>query len=258
MTLDNKGHNAAQRGFDPKHIMQYGFYSYEFLDFIVEPLITEMGGHLWSQPETDAHVRCLLDTPIARQAVQFLVDLVYKYHVSPTPAEAGHYQNIFMSGKVAMYIDGSWMLANLSQGIHSFGWDVGPFPSWNGVSASSAQGIGNSIDVNSAHQEAAWTLVKWLSGPQGQAVIANDGNALPASPAYAYSAAYLRGKPAGVPSLLKSIKNTVPYLDFPHKANAFNYIDAQLLTVFAGMTSVSAGVKKAAAGANTYLQGGHP
>ena len=89
-------------------------------------------------------------------------------------------------------------------------------------------------------------------------MISNDGNALPVSPSYAYSKAYLRGKPAGVPSLLKSIKYTVPYLDFPHKADAFNYIDSQLLTVFAGTTSVSAGLKKAADGANAYLQGGHP
>lgn len=258
LTLDNKGHNAAQRGFDAKHIVQYGFYSYEFLDFIDEPLITEMGGHLWSQPETSANVRCLINTPTARKAIQFLVDLIYKYHVSPTPSEAGHYQNIFMSGKVAMYVDGSWMLANLAQGIHSFKWDVGAFPSWNGVYASSAQGLGNAIYVNSPNKEAAWTLVKWFSSLQGQAVVAKDGNALPASPALAYSKAYLSGKPAGVPTLLKSIKYTVPYLDFPHKADAFNYVDSQLLTVFAGTTSVAAGLKKAADGANAYLQGGHP
>lgn len=257
LTLDNKGRNATQRGFDPGHIVQWGYASYEYLDGIDEPLMTEMGGHLWSQPETSGHVQALINSPQGRQAIQFLTDLIYKYHVSPTPTQLGHYQNIFASGKVAMYIDGTFNLP-VYEGIRSFPWDMTAFPSWNGKEATMAQGVGNAINANSSNKDAAWTLVKWLATSNGQQVMSSRGINIPSIRALAGSSAFLKGKPSGLKVVLQSIADGVPYLDFPYKADAFNYIDTVLTNeVFTGHSSVPAGLKKAADGANAILQGHH-
>ena len=257
LTLDNKGRNATQAGFDPQHIVQWGYGSYEYLDGIDEPLITEMGGHLWTQPETASNVQCIVDSPAGRQAITFLTDLIYKYHVSPTPTQLGHYQNIFASGKVAMYIDGTFDLP-VYEGIKTFKWDVARFPSWNGREATMAQGVGNAINAASSHQSADWTLVKWFSSTQGQKVMSSHGINIPSIQSMALSPTFLQGKPSGMRSVIDSIRYGVPYLDFPHKADAFNYVDTVLTnSVFTGHTSVAAGLKKAQDGANTILKGGH-
>ncbi|HLG72179.1 MAG TPA: extracellular solute-binding protein [Chloroflexota bacterium] len=257
LTLDSKGHNATQRGFDPNHIVQWGYGSYEYLDGIDELLMTEMGGHLWSQPETSGHVRTEIDSPQSRAAIQFLVDLIYKYHISPTPTQMGHYQSIFAAGKVAMYIDGTFDLP-VYYPIRSFKWDVTSFPSWNGHIATMVQGVGNALNPTTAHKEEAWTLIKWMAGTQGQSIVSANGLDIPSIRSLAESPSFLKGKPSGLKAVLESVKYGVPYLDFPHKADAFNYIITVLTNdVFTGHMSVTDGVKKAADGANAILQGRH-
>ncbi|HZU14325.1 MAG TPA: sugar ABC transporter substrate-binding protein [Chloroflexota bacterium] len=257
LTLDSSGHNATQPGFNPNNIVQWGYGNYEYLDGIEEPLITEMGGHLWTQPETSGHAQSLINTPAARQALQFLVDLTFKYHVSPTPAEMNHYQNIFISGKVAMYPEGSFDLPAY-KAISGFKWGVIPFPSWNGHEATMAQAVGNSINAQSSKKAAAWTLVNWISSPAGQKVMSADGINIPSIQSMAESPNFLKKEPSGMKAVLDSIKYGVPYLDFPHKTDAFNYIETVMANdVWTGRMSVPAGAAKAATGAKTILAGGH-
>lgn len=257
LTIDKNGHNATQAGFDPNNIQQWGYGNYEYLDGIEEPLITEMGGHLWSQPETSGHVKTLIDTPTARKALQFLVDLTYKYHVSPTPTQSNHYQNIFISGKVAMYPEGTFDIPAY-RSIKSFKWAIAPFPSWNGHEATMAQAVGNAVNVHSSKQQASWALVKWISTPAGQKVMSADGINIPSIKSMAESPDFLKKEPQGMKAVLESIKYGVPYLDFPHKTDAFNYIETVMANdVFTHHMSVAAGAAKAAAGATTILHGGH-
>lgn len=257
LTLDSSGHNATQPGFNPNAIVQWGYGSYEYLDGIDEPLMTEMGGHLWSQPETTGHVRCTIDSPAGRKAIQFLVNLISQYHVSPTPTQLGHYQNIFASGKVAMYIDGTFDLPAYYP-ITNFKWDMAPFPSWNGREVSMSQGVGNAINADAANKTAAWDLVKWLGTTPGQRVMSSNGINIPSIRSLALSPAFLKKQPAGMRSVINTIPDGVPYLDFPHKADAFNYVDTTLSNdVFTGHMTVAAGLAKAQSGANTILSGGH-
>lgn len=257
LTVDKSGRNATQPGFDPNSIVRWGYASYEYLDGIDEPLIAEMGGNLWSQPETASKVTSQIDSPIGRKAISFLTGLIYKEHVSPTPTQLGHYQNIFASGKVAMYIDGTFDLP-VYEGIRSFRWDLAPFPSWNGRTATMAQGVGNAINAASSNRTAAWKLVSWLSSPKGQEVMSSRGINIPSIRSLAQSPRFLKGKPAGMKAVVASIKYAVPYLDFPRKADAFNYVDTILTNrVFTNQMSVDAGLKKAQDGANAILAGRH-
>lgn len=258
LTVDKNGRNATQPGFDSNAIVRWGYASYEYLDGIDEPLMVEMGGNLWSQPETSISVKSQIDSPAGRKAISFLTGLIYREHVSPTPTQLGRYQNIFASGRVAMYIDGTFDLP-VYEAIRSFKWELAPFPSWNGRRASMAQGVGNAINAASSNRTAAWKLVSWLSSRKGQEVMSSRGINIPSIRSLAESPRFLRGKPAGMKAVVASIKYGVPYLDFNRKTDAFNYVDTVLTnSVFTNQMPVDAGLKKAQDGANAILAGRRP
>ncbi|MFI5270339.1 MAG: hypothetical protein ACHQ7M_23410, partial [Chloroflexota bacterium] len=92
----------------------------------------------------------------------------------------------------------------------------------------------------------------------GQAVMSRSGINIPSIRSLAQSPSFLQGKPSGMKAVLNSIDDAVPYLDFPHKADAFNYVDTELTNnVFTGHASVADGLKKAGSGANALLRGRH-
>lgn len=90
-------------------ITRYGFIFDWYLDYM--QYIEQAGGHFYSPDGT----RCVVDSPQAIAGVQFMRDLVYKYHVAPGFAEE---------------------LAMASQG----GWGVGPQTLFGGKRAAMASG----------------------------------------------------------------------------------------------------------------------
>jgi multiple sugar transport system substrate-binding protein len=81
--------------------------------------IFQWGGSIYSPDGT----RCTVDSPEAIAGVQFLHDLIYKYHVLPSPVEeaamatqggwGSGYITQFSSGRAAMAIGGRWWLCLL-------------------------------------------------------------------------------------------------------------------------------------------------
>ncbi len=101
---------------DHGRIRQFGFMFewWQYGDFLRQ----------WhAQIYSDDGTRCLLDSPEAIAAIQYMYDLIWKYHVMPTPAEAsalpsgGGYGsgkiNMFGNGQAAMALAGRWWLVVL-------------------------------------------------------------------------------------------------------------------------------------------------
>jgi multiple sugar transport system substrate-binding protein len=96
-------------------IIQYGL----LCDFSAwQEIIGQWGGHLYSPDGTS----CTLNSPQCIAAVQFLHDLIWKYHVMPSPVEeaaatAGGWGSgtisFFSAGKSAMAFGGRWWLCTL-------------------------------------------------------------------------------------------------------------------------------------------------
>lgn len=62
--------------------------------------------------------------------------------------------------------------------------------------ASVANGVAHGMPRSSAHKEAAWTLIAYLSGPEGQRRLAQSGTSIPARRDVAHSADFLgAGRP---------------------------------------------------------------
>ncbi|HEX2998774.1 MAG TPA: sugar ABC transporter substrate-binding protein [Armatimonadota bacterium] len=104
-------------------VKQYGLLCdwYNWQQFILQ-----WGGKIYSEDGT----RCTIDSPQAIAGVQFLHDMIYKYHVMPSPVEEAAMASqggwgtgtmtFFGGGRGAMALGGRWWLCSLRtyQGLH--------------------------------------------------------------------------------------------------------------------------------------------
>jgi ABC-type glycerol-3-phosphate transport system substrate-binding protein len=94
---------------------QWGFLASLFFDSYYETLswqyqvfVWQNGGEMW-----DNRWQPTFNNPTGVEALQFLVDLVYKYKIGTvTPPENG-----FQQGRVAMILDGTWMGNNFEEAL---------------------------------------------------------------------------------------------------------------------------------------------
>jgi multiple sugar transport system substrate-binding protein len=101
-------------------------------------------------------------------------------------AEGLHYSAAFSGGDVAMMNMGSWfistMINNLASGEYDSSlcgnWGIVKYPHADGVEAGSTLGTITGLSVTTATDtpDAAWDFVKWVSGEEGAAVMAETGN----------------------------------------------------------------------------------
>ncbi|HZG65974.1 MAG TPA: sugar ABC transporter substrate-binding protein [Herpetosiphonaceae bacterium] len=121
--------------------------------------------------------KCRLTDPQTAEAVQYLVDLIYKDKVSQEPAAMGDDPTIFFQqGKAAMITTGSWNVNAYKKSITGFKWDVAPLPKApNGQSVSVISGLGNVVNAKTENPDAAWAWVQFIASEQGQQIIAEAG-----------------------------------------------------------------------------------
>lgn len=129
--------------------------------------------------------RCLLDSPKALEALQFLSDCQYKYHVFPSPEQAqdlGGGGEMFRSGRQAMFIQGRWGCQSFLDCKYADGrlidWDTGPVP----MRKKKATVLFANCYVlrrNGPNLEEAWKLMQWLTGYEGQRHQSRTGRDMP-------------------------------------------------------------------------------
>lgn len=74
--------------------------------FIVPTIIHQYGGKYTNQDVTEV----TYDSPAAIEALQFIVDLIYKDQVSPRNIQQDGEVTLFRQGKLAMHFNGIWMI----------------------------------------------------------------------------------------------------------------------------------------------------
>lgn len=154
LTLDNEGRNALDPDFDSEHIKQYGIGGMQSSWFY-----PWYGGGDWTDKEVTQYTG---NDPKAIEAVQFVADLAHKYHVMPSAEQteamtAGG--NIFMTGRVAMNIDGTWSCSTLKDA--EFKWDMAATPKGEKHSiVLFTEGFG--VGGKSEYPDAGWEFLNWL------------------------------------------------------------------------------------------------
>lgn len=177
LTLDQNGKHPTDAGFDASHIKQYGYVSENNAQEGFWNFIAMNGGSLLDKQFGQ---NFLLNQPQAVQSLQFLVDLVNKYHVSPSATETNNNGGValqkFEGGTVAMAAAGSWELTGVAQQTPaSTQWGVAELPAGpNGVK-SVFNGLTDAIYAKTAHPQEAWELEQWLGSAQSEEIVGGGG-----------------------------------------------------------------------------------
>lgn len=221
---------------------------FDSMDVQWGPWIWQAGGSILDADKK----KCLLDTPESIAGMQFLVDLVKKEHVSPDSAQTASFgSNMFLTGKLAMSSEGSWMLRSFSR-IGQFEWSIAPTPRGK-ADVPNVNGLGNAMYAGSPNKEAAWKLLRFLSSKAYQEALATSGTSIPALRSVAESPIYLDGKPAEKTIFLEQLDRG-RVLDFTAGfAKWDDVIRRQLELVWLGQKDVPTAMAEATTQVNAIL-----
>lgn len=92
-----------------------------------------------------------------------------------------HYNSVFSDGSVAMMPMGTWfaatMIDKINKGESKVNWGMATLPHPEGLEAGNVVGSTTPIAINAAskNQDLAWEFVKFATGAEGAAVVANLG-----------------------------------------------------------------------------------
>ncbi|KAA3664430.1 MAG: sugar ABC transporter substrate-binding protein, partial [Chloroflexi bacterium] len=107
-----------------------------------------------------------VDTPEAKEAIQFWADLIHKHDIAPTLSEAAGMPGAqeggggpFLAGAVAMDMVASWNTPSLSA-LATFEWDVAPWPEGPAGKGTGAFGSGFGITSNSKNPDVGWEYLR--------------------------------------------------------------------------------------------------
>ena len=181
----------------------------------------------------------------AIEGLKFYTDLITKYKVSPSPVDIQNIgmgaQQLFMSGKLAMYQSGYWDSVVLKN-IQDFDWDVAMFPKGpTGIRKFETGGSGYCVLKSTRYPELAWEIVKLLSGEKAQIALADFELAQPAIKSIAMGPHFAKSsKPPLNKGMLNEAVKYVVYSPFHVKWREINelYLIPELDLVFDGKATV--------------------
>ena len=148
--------------------------SYENKVFWAMPYICYFGGGI-----LDESGRLIIDNEKSKHGINFYKDLVRKYKVAPSESQVGSstLAQMFINGKIGMYLSGRWMYPKISE-MAKFDWIVITFP--HGEKPLPCDVSGWAISKNSKHKETAKKFVRFLSGEESSKYFAQTGLIIPA------------------------------------------------------------------------------
>ena len=121
--------------------------------------------------------RGYFDSPASLKALHFYQDLFQKYKVAP----AMPMTNGFESERVAMWINGPWMVGEWQKNFPDFyksKWGAMPLP--RGVAAASNSGSWNlALTAQSRNKKLAWQVIQAITGPDGSLIYCGKSGNLP-------------------------------------------------------------------------------
>lgn len=198
---------------------------------------------------------CVVDSPAAQQALQFLVDLNRKHGVAAPISQADHRETkeMFKAGRVAMFMSGAWDVQVLKTST-TLNWDVAPLP--KGKVRTTLLGTENyAISAKTKNPQAAWQLMSFLLGKKNQAVMATELEKQPSRRSVA-EGSYLAEK-AGYNRKVfvdaVSYGQTAPNIEDWDRIS--RYLQDQLDLMWLGQVSVQEGTARAAARVTKALEG---
>ena len=184
------------------------------------------GGDVLDDPRNPTAV--LLDSPANVEALQFLQDLIHRDRVTPPPAQLNtdDMNKLFREGRLSMMF-GNHALVPWFAETADLAWDIAPLPQAK-MRVNVAGGAGYTISRRSQSKDAAWQLVKFLTGPKAQAILAESGLITPARRSVREDNIFLRQQPYQAGIFLAETEIGRPVPNFPGVTEMERVIDEGL------------------------------
>jgi multiple sugar transport system substrate-binding protein len=153
------------------------------------PFVWQNGGDIVD--DLTHPTRLTLDTPEAKEAFQWFVDLQVKHHVVANQEEniSEKDQTRFMFNTLGMWLLSRRVVPALRT-TSGFTWDVAPMPMGK-QKVSILHSDAYCISKASKNKELAWKFVEYANGPVGQVIAAKTGRTVPSLESVALSPTYL-------------------------------------------------------------------
>lgn len=118
-----------------------------------------------------------MDSEGSVAALEFVTDLMWTDGTAPTSqvTSATSAGDLFLTGKLAMFLDGSWWMPWYSEAITDFEWGVLPLPSGECGTYTGYWVDAYAIPATSAHPHEAFEFIKFLVGDDATNVYADNG-----------------------------------------------------------------------------------
>jgi multiple sugar transport system substrate-binding protein len=169
-----------------------------------------------------------------KRALTFYVD-TFRLHQAPaiTNVEIGNPWSEFGRGVYAFYLSGPWNIGEFRSRLPSAqqdNWATAPLPGLEGPGAAVAGGSSLVIFRNSPHQQAAWTLIEYLSQPAVQQRFYDLlGDMPPRRASWAGGALRDDPKARAFRDQLERVKPTPPVPEWERIANEMQLVAAQAI-----------------------------
>jgi len=160
--------------------------------------------------------KSMLDTPESIEAFKWNWDLVYTHQIAPAPG-AQSATNPFMSGQVAMVVDGVWWISDFAT-IEDFAWDIALFPKHpkTGKRTTSVESDGWWIFQQATNPDMAWSLMKSLVDEAGQKRFSELNYIVPSCYEAVATEWYNRTPPDSRPKALENIVQDSVKVDYTY------------------------------------------
>jgi len=144
----------------------YGFISTSLSQTGIANFIFMNGGKIVDETRT----KSLLNSPENIETFKFFLSFITEDKSSPTQQDQIEItpQQIFMSEKAAMVVDGSWMVGTYDEALGDK-FDIAPLPAGKNGRACEIHGLCFAMNVKTKYPEETWDFLRYASTKQAQA-----------------------------------------------------------------------------------------
>jgi multiple sugar transport system substrate-binding protein len=137
------------------------------------PFLYQAGGSVLSDDWSEV----TFDSDQSREALDFYLGMVNDGIAGPPSAvDAGWGGEAFGNGRVAMAMEGNWVIQYLLTTFPDLNWGVQELPTYSdGTRATMAFTVCYGVAAETPNADASWALVNFLTGEEGQAMVAEQG-----------------------------------------------------------------------------------
>jgi multiple sugar transport system substrate-binding protein len=137
------------------------------------PFLYQAGGSVLNDDWTEV----TLDSDEAREALEFYVGLATDgFAGPPSMVDAGWGGEAFGQGRVAMAMEGNWVITFLLEQFPDLNWGVTELPKHpSGGEATMVFTVCYGVAATNDNPDESWKLVNFLTGPEGSELIAKEG-----------------------------------------------------------------------------------